>query len=373
MRSDSSPPCRKPAPSLYVASALFLASLALGGLSAGCGSLASAPEETSPTISTSPNGFEESLSRVDLRVEPFSDFYFRVRAQAAGIAEPNPALAPIVDAWMPVQEEIGTFGGFWRFDLAGLLSLTPQEFGLWFNERAESIPSRAGGTIPIRGPGKAMAAAMEAVWPEVLENNWPERKARIEAVRDRLEREFMPKHRTALAYMLDSLGIEDPGVRIPLTLVVDTQPPGATTYRTRDGPVVVMSIAALLENDAFSDLEETVLHEVCHVIDLASDGDADAFTQLRQMLEEAGVEKNDRRLHDVPHLVMFVQAENTMRRIYDPDHQAYGDTTRGDIAPLYEREGEAAAVVRKHWTAYLDGESSREQALQKIVDDLTPG
>ena len=53
---------------------------------------------------------------------------------------------------------------------------------------------------------------------------------------------------------------------------------------------------------------------------------------------------------------MFVQAEETMKRLYDADHVAYGDTQRGDIAPLYERAGKAAVIVRRVWGEYLDGE-----------------
>jgi hypothetical protein len=126
----------------------------------------------------------------------------------------------------------------------------------------------------------------------------------------------------------------------------------------------------LLGEGRFSDLEETILHETCHALDLASEGDDDAFTVLRRKLQERGVESRDPRLHDIPHLVMFAQAENTMRRLYDPDHLAYGDTQCGDIAPLYERSGKVAEVVRRLWWEYLDGEIARLEALDRIVDEL---
>ncbi len=95
-----------------------------------------------------------------------------------------------------------------------------------------------------------------------------------------------------------------------------------------------------------------------------------AFSVLRRRLAERGLGGRDRRLHDIPHLLMFVQAEATMRRLYDPQHVAYGDTRRGDIAPLYERSGEAAVVVRRLWNAHLDGALSRDEALEGIVDEL---
>lgn len=68
---------------------------------------------------------------------------------------------------MPVQEQRGTFGGFWRLDLPGMLSGSPEEFQGWFEEpdTPESVPNRSGGTIPIKAPGLAMAEAMESPWP----------------------------------------------------------------------------------------------------------------------------------------------------------------------------------------------------------------
>ena len=312
----------------------------------------------------------EAASSLALRVEPFADFYFRVRAQAAGVVEPDPDLQPIVEAWLPVQQEIGTFGGFWRFDLAGLGSTSVEEFRGWFADAPETVPSRAGGTIPIRSPGLAMAAAMEAAWPRFVGRSWPERERRLRAVMERLEREFVPGHRRALRYMLDSLAISDPEVAVAMTLVIDSHPPGASTYRSRSGPVAVLSIADLLGEGRFSDLEETLLHETCHALDIASRGDQDVFSVLRRKLSERGLADGDRRLHDIPHLLMFVQAEATMRRLYDAQHVAYGDTQRGDIAPLYERSGEAAVVVRRLWKAHLDGGLGRDEALERIVDEV---
>ncbi len=331
---------------------------------AGREPLAPVPEAAAQTL------YPEAESRLELRVEPFTDFYFLVRAQAAGIVEPIPYLQPVVEAWMPVQEEIGTFGGFWRFDVAGLESTSVEELRGWFVDAPETIPSRAGGTIPIRGPGLAMAAAMEKAWPRFLEHHWPERERRLRKALESLERGLLPEHRRALGYMLDSLRIPDPQVTIRMSLVIDTNPPGATTYRSRSGPVTALSIAELLGEGRFSDLEETVLHETCHALDGASRSDQDAFDTLRRLLAERGLERGDPRLHDIPHLLMFVQAEATMRRLYDPRHVAYGDTQRGDVAPLYERSGEAAVVVRRVWKAHLDGDLGFEKALATIVDEL---
>lgn len=366
-------------PSRWVVLLLILAP-ALGYASAVIGSriptAAAEPAGSSPTTLA---GSNEATSRtassgLDLRVEPFTDFYFLVRAQAAGVVPTDPELQPVIDAWMPVQEHIGTFGGFWRFDLPGMLSGSPEEFRSWFDDAdvPESIPSRAGGAIPIKAPGLAMAAAMESVWRAFRETRWPEREGQLEDVRARLQREFMPKHREALGYMLRSLGIADPEIDVPTYLALDLHPPGATTYRTRTGPIFVASTRELLSEGRFSDLEETLLHEVCHALDIASEGSDDVFSQMRRVLEERGVTRSDPRHRAVPHLVMFVQAEETMRRLYDADHVAYGDTQRGDIAPLYERQGETAEVVRQVWGRYLDGDFDMHEAVRRILDEVVP-
>ena len=346
----------------------LVASLILA-LVSGCASTP-AESEASAAVSASAAAEATSSSGLELRIEPFSDFYFLVRAQAAGIVPADPYLQPVIDAWMPVQKEIGTFGGFWRFDLPGMLSGSPTEFRSEFDDKPESLPSRAGGTIPIQTAGFAMATAMESAWPTFQKQVWPDRRKQLEEVKARLERDFMPKHRRAFAYMLRSLGIPDPEIDVPTYLAVDIHPPGATTYRTHTVPVFVASTQELLSEGRFSDLEETLLHEVCHALDLASDGDQDVFSLMRKSLEEHGVQRGDPRHHDVPHLVMFVQAEETMKRIYNADHVAYGDTRRGDIAPLYERSGEAAVIVRRVWREYLDAEIDLRAAVQRIVDQV---
>lgn len=325
-------------------------------------------DEVIPTAAA--EGSPDVGSAIELRIEPFPELYFAVRAQAAGVAAPLDLLDVSARAWEPVQAEIGSFGGFWRFDLAGLLSSDPSGFLEWVAEYPETIPSRGGGSIPMLGPGIAMHAGMQAAWAPFLSEEWPQRQEALEAARQRLEQSFMPKHREALSHMMHSLGIDDPGLTVPIYLVTHTQPPGATTYRSRGGPVVVVSAESLLLNERFSDLEETLLHETCHTLDAASDKETDAFSVLRRLLAERGISESDGRFHDVPHLLMFAQAEQTMRRIFDREHVAYGDSARGNIAPLYERSGQAAIDVRRHWSDYLDGRIDRDTALAQISRDV---
>ncbi|MEM1247059.1 MAG: hypothetical protein AAGK22_11825 [Acidobacteriota bacterium] len=340
----------------------------IGGLVALCGLACHGGEGArSAEVAEPTSAIAAAATGLELATSPVAELYFLVRSQAAGVSEGLPELEPLVNAWLPVQEKVGAFGGYWRFDLAGLLATSPEEFADWFAEAPVTAPTRSGTEVPVQGPGLALAAAMADVWPWFLEEIWPARRSQHEEVLKQLARRFLPEHRRALAHMMESLRIEDPQTVVPMVLVLDAHPPGASTYFSREGPIAVLSTRELLSEGRFGDFEETLLHETCHALDSADRADGDIFSVLRQRLQEAGLEPRDRRLREVPHLVMFAQAEETMRRLFDSDHVAYGDTQRGEVAPLYERSGPAAEVVRSAWSAYLDEEIDFDAAVERIV------
>jgi hypothetical protein len=165
--------------------------------------------------------------------------------------------------------------------------------------------------------------------------------------------------------MMQSLAIHDPGITVPVFLVNATNPPGGMTYYLRGGaPVSVIDVTV---GGADELLLETILHESSHTLDLASRDSESAFATLRALLEGTGLTRKDDAYHSVPHTLMFVQAEETMRRLFNPDHLAYGDAT-----DLYERMGVTAVVERESWPRYLDGELTRDEALRAIVETLQP-
>ncbi len=210
-----------------------------------------------------------------------------------------------------------------------------------------------------------LAAAIEERISSFETELWPSRKVELEARLNYLEAAFVPRHREALAFMMESLGIADPHVQVPMFLVTRTNPPGAMTYYLRgDQPVAVVEVGS---GEADGLLLETLLHESTHALDIASKGDDNAFDQLRARLLERGLVRSDAGFHDVPHTLMFVQAAATMRRVYDPEHVAYGDAT-----DLYERSGAIATVENGIWPRFLNGELAREEALHQIVDALYP-
>jgi hypothetical protein len=59
---------------------------------------------------------------------------------------------------------------------------------------------------------------------------------------------------------------------------------------------------------------------------------------------------------------MFVQAGETIRRLVDPKHEHVGV-----VSHYYDKVRAVADVELPAWKDYLDGKSTRAEALEKIV------
>lgn len=304
-------------------------------------------------------------TRLELRTSPLVELYYDIRAQAADVdAEPPPGYEAAVRAARTIQESMGSFGGWGPLDSQVFVASDAQELVEGFGELSEPY-ERRGRLISIRDDSVRLATAMRDLIPGFTRDVWPDRKAELERRIAYLEGDFMARHQEALAFMMESLGIPDPQMTVQVFLVNATNPPGAMTYWLRGGaPACVIDVNVGGTGDL---LLETILHESCHTLDMASRDGGSAFARLRALLEERGLSRRDEDYHTIPHTLMFVQAEETMRRLFDPDHQAYGDATS-----LYERTGAPAVVEREIWPRYLDGEMSGEEALRKIVETLDP-
>ncbi len=324
------------------------------------------PSSTDPTDPTDPTATsDDGATSLTLHIDPLLDLYFTIRAEAAQVdVAPPPGHEAAVDAAREIQESLGSFGGWGPLDTRLFFATGVDQLLAGFAELPEPY-NRRGREISIRAPALRLATALQGLLPGFLENEWPERRAALEARVAYLDAEFMPRHREALAYMMESLAILDPGITVPVFLVTATNPPGAMTYFLHGGaPATVIDVEV---GGAADLLLETVLHESCHALDMASRDSASAFAVLRGLLEDRDLTRADDAFHTIPHTLMFVQAEETMRRLFNPDHRAYGDVT-----DLYERTGVTADVEREVWSRFLDGEQAREAALREIVETLDP-
>lgn len=302
---------------------------------------------------------------LELRISPLVELYFYVRAQAAEVdVESAPGYEVAVDAARAIQRSLGSFGGWGPLDSQVFVAADAQELLQGFSELREPY-ERRGREISIRDDAMRLATAIQELMPEFTRVLWPARKAELDRRMAYLQTEFMPEHQQALVFMMQSLAIPDPGITVQVFLVNATNPPGGMTYRLRGGaPVCVLDVNVGGANDL---LLETILHESCHTLDMASRDAGSAFATLRALLEKRGLSRKDDAYHTVPHTLMFVQAEETMRRLFNPDHLAYGAAT-----DLYERTGATGVVEREIWPRYLDGELSRDDALHRIIETLDP-
>jgi hypothetical protein len=322
---------------------------------------ACAPEaRREPATTAEPQA--QSKTGLRLRIVPHVDMYYLVRYRAAappGVAI-EPELGEAVTAARRIQEFFGTFGGWGPVDTLFIGADRLADVRAAAAAVDDPFELRDGRQVDLRTPVLDLVAALERLEPAFLERSWPERRAALDTAMQQLEQRFLPAHRQALAFMLQSLGIADPELEAPVFLVQEANAPGAFTFYLRGGaPACVVRIDEGVNTQLF----ETVLHEATHVLDMASDEHASVFVTLRELLERRGVGSDDRRIHDVPHTLMFVQAGETVRRFYDPQHVDYGATTT-----LYARSEPIASIELEIWHEHLAGKLARDEALARIVD-----
>ena len=317
-----------------------------------------------PAARREPVGPPEPQSRTGLRLRivPHVEMYYLVRYRAA--APPGAAIEPelgeAVAAARRIQEFFGTFGGWGAVDTLFLGAEKLADVRGMAEQVDDPYRLRDGREVALREPLLELVSALERREPVFLERFWPQREAKLDAALQELGRRFLPVHRRALAFMMQSLGIADPGVEAPVFLVTEANSPGAFTFYLRGGaPACVVRVEGGVDTQLF----ESILHEATHVLDMASDGDASVFVTLREKLQARGVAAEDRRLHDVPHTLMFVQAGETVRRFYDPRHVDYGAATT-----LYARSEPIASIELEVWHAHLAGRLDRDEALELIVE-----
>ncbi len=299
-----------------------------------------------------------ATTRLDLRVEPLVTYYHLIRSAASSDDLELPAaFAKAVAAAKPLQAKLGRTLAWGPFDRQVVLCSTTAELSERFAEVRE-IRLFGGRTADVHADGRALAAAIEATYDAYLADLWPEHRRRLESAVAEIEREFRPYEADCFRFMLESLDMRDPKQPIPTHLVVRAQWPEAYTIRHAEGGA--LCVVGIEAHDGTL-LHETMLHEATHALDLATEG-ASVLETIRDRLLEGGMSPRDRRLRDVPHTIMFLQAGETIRRLVDPDHVHYGDA-----AGYYPKVEPIVEIERPLWTDYLNGKIGRDEAVQRIV------
>ncbi|HET6202170.1 MAG TPA: hypothetical protein VFI25_05140 [Planctomycetota bacterium] len=338
----------------------LFAFLALGAL---LGADASRPDQTA----SAPAPVE---TRLDVRLNPLADLQLLLRWYLEGSrpADSPPGAFFLNGVFSKAAEELrlleGQLGGprAWGL-LEGVFASVDSSKALaaLAEELPESFRSMDGRDFPLRELGRSLAKVLGSAEPAFLQHDWPRREARLEQEAERLRSGFAGKERDCLAYMLRSLGMEDPKATIPVLLVTEAPWPGAMTHRRRGGGgVCFVGLSANVEGTL---LQETVLHEATHALDILDAEKGNVLEELRGLLRKAGIEERDPRFRDAPHTLMFVQAGETVRRVLEPKHVHYGDA-----AGYYAKFPSLAPAIREAWTGNLDGKVTREAALERIVE-----
>ena len=226
----------------------------------------------------------------------------------------------------------------------------------------ETTTSRQGKAIRVRDAAIRYAKVLNAVEASYLKNVAPQHQTLVAQTNAHLTKIFNPKKLTCFSYLSNSLGLGDIQTSIPVFLVGEAPWPGAFTFwdSTKKGNVVIS-----IEATPGSMLFETLIHETIHALDLENTGTGNVLEEIRTRLKNAGLAENDIAVVQGSHLLVFIQAGETVRRFLDPAHQHYGD-----VKGLYQYPGlqPLVKVARAVWMDHLDNKISREEAIKQIVD-----
>jgi hypothetical protein len=330
----------------------FLLAFAFGGAIA-----ISAPfaQEPAPAPSTGVH--------LRLRVEPFVDAFAHVRHGAEKIAaEPTSADAPTelaaaVAIARALERDLGSpllWGPIEGCIASARSAAEAREHAAELPEKREL---RSGTTLALRGRALELIAALERYEPVHRATLWPENEAALRAAATELERRLLPREQELFAQLRQHLGFEVAELEIPVLLVRRGAAPGAVTVRDASGRGACF---VALEAGAGTLLDETVLHEAMHALDLASP--RSVLAELRARLGAAGFGPRDRELRDAPHALIFAEAGELVRRLLDPEHRSYAE-----VHGIYARLGAYAAELPVLWRRHLSGELDRAQTLDALV------
>ena len=301
---------------------------------------------------------------LDLRINPLMDLHYWVRK----LARDESALPAVegLPAAVAATNRVGLSLGDPR--LWGILDASfteasnSEELARVASQVPESFKTRDGKSVPVRQGIAGLATGYQGVEKGFLATVWPGHRETAERAAAAVRKVLFPKATEVYADLSSRLGLPAPGAPIPMYLVGAAPFPGAFTMRSQGEPFSVVA----LEGEPDSQWVEIVVHESMHALDTQA-GEGSVLAELRRRLD-AVPGAGPQEVHDFVHTVMFVQAAGTVRKVLDPSHQDYGD-----VRGYYARVGRAATVVVPAWREYLDGKSTREEALAKIVTGFSAG
>jgi len=313
-----------------------------------------------------------TVSRLRIQVSPVADLHFYVRSLAAGKADSSPpeGFERAVEAARNLDAELKHIFLAWGlvegslpdFQSAGALAKAFEALPEAHTFREVIGPSMSfSSTIELRKHAVALGEALAEVEGRFLSTVWPKHKAILDRALEGIQTQLAPKEAACLSDIIERLGIDDPIIYLPVFLITGIPDPGAVTNPWRGGGVSYVGV----ENFPGTQLYETILHEVTHTLVIL--GGQSAFQRtFREQLQQLSLSPNDDGVRDVPRAILFIQTGATVRRLIDPAHR-----DRGETSGYYNGMGRMAVeAIRPAWQRYLDGESTREQAVARLARSL---
>lgn len=284
-------------------------------------------------------------TRLEYRFEPLADLWLLLV---------DPKRAPSGTAWAPAREVIA--------ECLSMLAAAPRGRVLadiaFFGHVAEhrtiedlesDVPADGVLGLPWSQLVELGAEALRLAWDVYHAEVAEQREAIVrEAIETRVRTTLVPKESECLAYVRDSLELDDTDDEFPVILTGSIAGPGAfTSLSDVTGAVCFVGVEKLRGTS----LLETIVHEATHAMDGPTSRSGSVLDRLR------GAVAN----RDVWHSLIFVQAGETIRRLVDPSHVHYGVTHT-----YYDRVPSSKPVL-EHWVAHLDGESDADTAIERIA------
>lgn len=307
---------------------------------------------------------------IDLRVSAFANHYMLLRVgELVRRLGAERQLVPL--GWRPALESFATAVESLRTPLDGWAM---DCFFVGLHDLEGADPDRLARALhrpwapepwsdpPVDRMVDAVSTSIASTRDEFITSLWPTMKAALDAATTRVRKDLAHREQQCLRFICDSLHLES-NTRAHAVYLVETAPrPGA--YSGQGPSDSHLSVAAVRAHPERL-LTEVVLHEVVHQIEGAPAGLGkvdSVMRRLRGALLELEGHADREILRELPHMLVFVQAAEAVRRFIDPDHVDYG--LRGNY---YLRLGPTGAVVRDQWLSVLRGECSDEAALGGMV------
>ncbi len=305
-----------------------------------------------------------SPALIDLRFNPFLDMHAWVRrlVEKKTALPAIPSLSEAAESVRALDADLGGGLAWGMVDGTVAQAANAESFAKVAADLPETKELFGGKTVHLRAGAVRLAAAYRALEKPFLETVWPRHREAVEAAAAALRHDLLPRAPAVYEDLQKNLGLRVPSRPIPVYLVAEEPFPGAVTYPVPGGAVCIVAADAAAGTQKL----EAVIHETIHALDVVTEGSV--LDDLRRRLETLDPPASPREEHDFVHTLMFVQAAGTVRRVIDPAHQDYGD-----VNGYYPKVPRAAAVVVPAWRAYLNGEISREAALDRIVDGFAKG